>query len=126
MCLGLFSPMSPRNPFSYQANSLANDVKGKLPILSKVIKTMAQRRGPFLQDQDAAIHRIGMEHGLCTFNDENGSVYLSPPHFQFIVTRPSVLLQDGPSIRKLAASKSVGAACINGMILVKVVKYDFC
>lgn len=76
-------------------------------MLSKVIKTVAQRRIAFLQDQDATIHRIGVEHGIRTYNDENRSVNMAPPHFRFIVTRPSVLLQDGPSSKKLAASKSV-------------------
>ena len=68
---------------------------------------MAQRRSAFLRDQDDVIDRIGIEHGLRHHNEENRSVDFKPPHFRFIVTRPSILLQDGPSSRKLAASKSV-------------------
>lgn len=91
----------------FQGTSLAIDAKGRIPIMSKVIKSVAHRRSAGVQDQDAAIHRIGMEHGLRRFNDENRSVNLAPPHFRFIVSRPSVLLQDGPSSKKLSASKSV-------------------
>uniref|UniRef100_A0A7S3L7I7 NAD(P)-binding domain-containing protein n=1 Tax=Amphora coffeiformis TaxID=265554 RepID=A0A7S3L7I7_9STRA len=89
-----------------QATSLAIDVRGRIPVMSKLIKSVAHRRNSFLQDQDAAIDRIGIEHGLRKYNDENRSVSMAPPHFRFIVTRPSVLLQDGPSSKKLAASKS--------------------
>ena len=30
----------------------------------------------------------------------------SKPSFSFLITRPTVLIKDGPSIKKLAASKS--------------------
>ena len=90
-----------------KATSLAIDVRGRIPIMSKVIKTVAHRRNTFLQDQDAVIDRIGIEHGLRKYSDENRSLNMAPPHFRFIVTRPSVLLQNGPSSKKLAASKSV-------------------
>jgi hypothetical protein len=112
-----------------------------------VLKAVAYRRNQFLQDQDAVIRQIAMEHGLVTAkstsvakadkendndanddnNDENDpdnyhddrkeqaddgdddNVDKETPsaHFSFIVTRATVLLKDGPSTKKLAASKSV-------------------
>lgn len=118
-----------------QATSLASDiVQGSTPILAKVLKKVAQiQQSPFLKDQDAALHEIAMAHGLVSSTvtkkkktkkgKENTSASSSatddpaetatkavpPPNFSFIVTRPTVLLRDGPSSRKLSASRSVRA-----------------
>jgi hypothetical protein len=42
-----------------------------------------------------------------TAPEESDETTASAPHFSFIITRPSMWIKDGPSIRKCAASKSV-------------------
>jgi hypothetical protein len=97
--------------------------------LSKVLKAVAQRRNLFLRDQDAVVRKIASEHKLLRSSSrqkqqqqqhkgggeaQDGCSAASTtmtatttPHFAFVVTRPTVLLQDGPSSKKLSASKSV-------------------
>jgi hypothetical protein len=92
-------------------------------MLSKVLKAVAQRRNLFLRDQDAVVRKIASEHKLLRSSrqqqqhkDETDGCSTTMtaaaiPHFAFVVTRPTVLLQDGPSSKKLSASKSV-SVCI--------------
>lgn len=78
-------------------------------MLSKVLKAVAQRRNFFLRDQDAVVRKIASEHMLRNRqqHNKNEDGNTTTPHFAFVVTRPTVLLQDGPSSKKLSASKSV-------------------
>lgn len=86
--------------FLYQATSLAKDARGNTPVLSQVIKTVAHRRNAFLKDQDAIISFIASQHACVEEADDQ-------PTFSFIVTRPTVLLKEGPAgHKKLKASKS--------------------
>jgi hypothetical protein len=87
-----------------------------MPIMAKVLKTVAQfKSSPFLKDQDAALKQIAVENGLVASSTSSiaGSTPNSEekeneaPKFAFIVTRPPALLRDGPSTRKLSASRSV-------------------
>ena len=39
---------------------------GNTPLFSKVLKAVAHRRNHFLQDQDAVIRQIAVEHGLAS------------------------------------------------------------
>ena len=83
-----------------------------MPVMAKVLKTVAQiKQSPFLKDQDAALHHIAVSHGLkkTAGPDPNGAKENQQPNFSFIITRPTVLVRDGPSSRKLAASRSVSA-----------------
>lgn len=86
--------------FLFQATSLASDGRGKTPVLSKLIRKVvsSKQRSANLQDMDAAIQFICAQHRA--HSQEKVS-------FQYIVTRPSFVLRDGPSTKKLAASKSV-------------------
>ena len=140
-----------------KANSLASDMKGRVPILSKVLKTASSVRGVFTggrnnsnnsnvpfsasmmnKDQNAAIqtiasnhrrtstnrlslsdpHRMNDENHFITNNDniENYDVSKveskqssndSEAKFAYIITRPTTFLRDGPTVKKLSASKSV-------------------
>ena len=94
--------------FLLQATSLASDITGRTPVFSKVVKTTTRRRDQFMLDLDAVMKRIATEHGLRTStnnNDENQNP--KAPHFSFLVTRPTILLQNGPGCKRLFASKSV-------------------
>ncbi|GAX24503.1 hypothetical protein FisN_18Lh055 [Fistulifera solaris] len=90
----------------YQASSLCTDVSGDIPVLAKVLNAVSQvRRRKDLHND--AVNFIGREHGILATSQEDGDdCEEKPPHFSFIVTRPTVLLRDGPSSRKLAPSKS--------------------
>ena len=141
-----------------KANSLASDMKGRVPILSKVLKTASSVRGVFTggrnnsnnsnvpfsasmmnKDQNAAIQTIASNHRRTStnrlslsdphsMNDENHFVtnnddienydvsiveskQFSSNHsdakFAYIITRPTTFLRDGPTVKKLSASKSV-------------------
>jgi len=104
-------------------------------VLSRVVKTVSYRRSLFLQDQDAVVRTIANEHGVGTpaaqsasvdrksmasssgsaagggdeddSEKENDGIGGAAAHFSFIITRPTVLLNDGPATKKLSASKSV-------------------
>ena len=111
-----------------QATSLAPDIKGSMPIMSKVLKKVAQlQQSPFLKDQDNALQHMAIAHGLrkpkpsgnvkgkssksgkaqsTDPSDKELQPIESPPHFDFIITRPTILLRDGPSTRNLSASRS--------------------
>lgn len=81
--------------FLFQATSLSADGRGFLPALSKVVRSMHfKKRSDFLQDMDAAISYVYEQEDKIPF--------------PYIVTRPTLVLRDGPSTKKLAASKSVG------------------
>lgn len=121
-----------------QANSLAADIQGRTPILSKVLKTatvvggaVAATAVPFatagerslaLRDQDAAVQEMARQHRRRrrgNHNKENAksagvesSPPLERPHFAYILTRPTTLLQEGPSTRTVSASKSVRACSL--------------
>ena len=76
--------------------------------MAKVLRTVAKFNNPFLADQEAALqHLAGQHRGRARdrSNDENDDA--SDPNFSYIVIRPSVLMRDGPSMRKLSASRSV-------------------
>lgn len=88
----------PIKGFLFQATSLASDGRGKkrLPLLTKVMRkvnSLQKHRSSHLQDMDAAIQFIASQKKKVGFS--------------YIVTRPSIVLRDGPSTKKLAASKSV-------------------
>lgn len=105
--------------FLFQATALAANAKGKTPMFSQFVKTLNRKRSLFLQDQDAVIHFIDSQHRTKQRNSSNSSSdgQENPPArralFSYIVTRPGVL-RDGPSTKKLAASKSVSA---HGLLL---------
>lgn len=118
----------------FQSTSLATSVSGPTPLLSKVVKRAARRRCAFTKDQDAVVRYIAAQHGLrqpkqsnpiigpekrssvgqrSIKADDQSSVTRTdccddalPPHFSFIVTRPTILLKDGPPSKTLSASKS--------------------
>lgn len=94
--------------FLFQATALAADANGKAPLFSKVVKKINRKRSAYLQDVDAAIQWIHSQHDRKKKADEvkeqDRKVRL--PLFPYIVTRPGVL-REGPSTKKLAASKSV-------------------
>jgi hypothetical protein len=76
-------------------------------VLSRILKETsnlwlgASSSSPRLKDHDDVIQYIVKEHQHSSSNDEHY-------HFHYIVTRPG-FLKRGPSHKKLAASKSVGA-----------------
>lgn len=72
-------------------------------MISNVVKKMAVRktRRETLKEQDRIVKYISKH--LQT-REEEGS---GEPTFQYIITRPSELVRDRPSRKKLAASKSV-------------------
>ena len=88
----------PIQVFLFQASSLASDGHGKAPLLTKMLKTVTTRyRTDQLNDMNAVISYIHSRH--------RGKAKL---HFPYIVTRPPTgALRDGPSTKKMAASKSV-------------------
>lgn len=80
-----------------------------MPILAKVLNAVSQvRRKKDLHND--AVNFIGHEHGMfaSTAKEEEEEDHSGDkrPHFSFIITRPTVLLRDGPSSRKLAPSRS--------------------
>eukprot|EP00934_Nitzschia_sp_Nitz4_P000466 Nitzschia sp. Nitz4//scaffold5_size260463//87803//88966//NITZ4_000968-RA/size260463-augustus-gene-0.7-mRNA-1//1//CDS//3329555298//466//frame0 len=90
--------------FLYQASSFSSDGKGSAPLLSNMVKKMTVRktRREVLREQDRIIKyivRLSQTH-----DDEEDS---EPLPYRFIVTRPSEILWDRPSRKKLAASKSL-------------------
>jgi hypothetical protein len=64
---------------------------------------VTKRGNQSLRDQDAIIQFINAQHN--SHEKENASPNCKPS-FSFLITRPTVLIKDGPSIKKLAASKS--------------------
>ena len=144
-----------------KATSLAPDIQGTMPIMARVLKTLAQfKNGPFLADQEAALQYVAQQHKEMKTNNKNESKEnhhprrssktstshrtstgnssssssrrrhnkaskrqsqqqqqsvaaaaaapsSAPPNFHYIITRPTLLLRDGPSsTKKLAASRS--------------------
>lgn len=90
----LLKEASAARVFLYQASWLAVDVQEPMPIISKVWKLlfMQWQRHGYLQDQDAVI-RYMVDH--------------TPEDWlHFIITRPGLVVE-GPSRKKLQASKSV-------------------
>lgn len=83
-----------------KATSSASDCRGSAPMLTSVVKKMAVRktRREMLQEQDRIVKYIS-KYVDQSDGDE------SP--FQYIITRPSEMIWDRPSRKKLAASKSV-------------------
>ena len=88
----------------WQANALCVDGRGNLPLFSKVLKTVAthKARKYYVQDLDTAIKYLHQRH----FQQQKKKKDCGTS-FPFLVTRPSMFLRNGPSTRKLAASKSV-------------------
>jgi hypothetical protein len=92
--------------FLFQATALASDDKGKVPLFSKVVKKTVQRgKSAYLEDMDAAIQYIHSQHKKKKQNAAEDPKWRAPL-FPYIVTRPGSL-REGPSSKKLAASKSV-------------------
>ena len=100
--------------FLFQSTSLASDVTGQTPVLSKFVKSTTRRRDQFMLDLDSVMKRIAEEHGLrpCKSNQSKDVDQLRP-HFSFVVTRPTILLQNGPGCKRLFASKSVSPTPMN-------------
>jgi hypothetical protein len=73
-------------------------------MISNVVKKMAVRktRRVTLHEQDRIVKFIS-KHFKSALADENDE----EPPFQYIITRPSEMVWDRPSRKKLAASKSV-------------------
>ncbi|KAL7566653.1 hypothetical protein ACA910_017719 [Epithemia clementina (nom. ined.)] len=93
--------------FLLQSTSLASDVTGQTPVFSKLVKTTTRRRDQFMIDLDAVMKRIAVEHGMRPRqNVENQDPNPEQPNFSFVVTRPTILLQNGPGCKRLFASKS--------------------
>lgn len=87
----------PVQGFLFQATSWAADGHGKTPFLTKVVSQATTRyRTDQLKDLNAVIAYVHSRH--------RGTAKLP---FPYIVTRPTNALRDGPSTKKLAASKSV-------------------
>ena len=92
----------PIRGFLFQASSLASDGHGKTPLWTKVVlKTVTTRyRTDQWKDMNAVIAYVHSRH--------RGTAKVP---FPYIVTRPPVhALRDGPSTKKMAASKSVRAS----------------
>lgn len=81
-------------------------MSGEIPVLAKVLNAVSQvRRKKDLHND--AVNFIGRQHGVYVStqkDDDHSKEQL--PGFSFIITRPTVLLRDGPSSRKLAPSRS--------------------
>lgn len=79
--------------FLHQANSLTNDVDGKAPVISRMVKSIVNLFlcYPSIKDQDEAVQFI-VEHK----ND----------YFHYVVTRPG-MLRDEHSKKRLTASRSL-------------------
>lgn len=79
--------------FLYQANSLTNDLQGKAPIFSRIIKATMNLFGvyPSVHEHDNVVKYVV----------ENANDY-----FHFIVTRPGIL-RNGPSKKRLTSSRSL-------------------
>jgi hypothetical protein len=102
-------------------------MRGTTPVLSKVVKVLAHATGRTLQltDHDGVMQYLAMEHGRHSaklrlagdrYNGKpEGQKGSSPdpsprpPHFHYLVTRPTVLVKDGPASKRLCASKSVSS-----------------
>lgn len=102
-----------------QANSLTADIQGKTPIFSKVLKTAnfvggvasnvipgnkPNSNNSNYQDLDAAIQEIALHHRGKTPGSTD--VVREIATFSYIITRPTPFLKDGPSTKKVSASKS--------------------
>jgi hypothetical protein len=135
--LGLFSNLL---DFCGQSTSLASDLSGKTPVLSKLVKAMAHATGRTFQlgDNDVAMkfiatqHRcIGPDNNLTLKDKENNKARAKltsgagvpvnasaqssssppgPPHFHYLVLRPTLLITEGPALKRLSASKSVSTS----------------
>ena len=79
---------------------MAPDTTGSAPMLSQMVKKMSLSKGrrDTMSEQDEIVKYI------CAISHEEDG--LECP-FNFIITRPSDLLWDWPSRKRLAASKSV-------------------
>ena len=104
--------------FLFQSTSLSSNVMGRTPVLSNVVKKTARRGDNFTRDLDDAMKKIAIEHCLRPIKEKIKSddktkvpeqINPDPPEFAFLVTRPTVLLQNGPGCKRLFASKSVSA-----------------
>jgi NmrA-like family len=104
-----------------KSTSLSSDIQGATPVLSKLVKVLAHATGRTLQltDHDGVMEYLAMEHGRYAANKRNPEVRKSQPtdssprhpHFHYLVTRPTVLVKDGPASKRLCASKSVSSPC---------------
>jgi len=95
-----------RHPYQlsqrYQATSFARDTKGPAPVLTNMVKKMAVRktRREMLVEQDKIVKFIS-KYQKAKSSEDGGNP------FDYIITRPSELVWDRPSKKKLEASKSV-------------------
>ena len=100
-----------------QASSYALDAKGKTPMFSNLKKKMAIRKSArdSFQEQDKIVKFICSQSNT-SFSNRNGvDRTTNEACFKFIITRPSDLVWDRPSRKKLAASKSVSTARVSGL-----------
>jgi hypothetical protein len=89
-----------------QASSFARDTQGPAPVISNVVKKMAVRktRREMLNEQDKIVKFIS-KYQKAKASEESGNP------FNYIITRPSEMVWDRPSRKKLEASKSVRINC---------------
>ncbi|GKY99705.1 hypothetical protein MPSEU_000924500 [Mayamaea pseudoterrestris] len=95
--------------FLFQSCSLATDLNGKTPVLSKIVKSVTKRGNQSIRDQDFIVKFINAQHQPDEQENVEGSSSnndSTKPLFSFLITRPTVLIKDGPSSKKLAPSKS--------------------
>jgi NmrA-like family len=104
-----------------KSTSLSSDIQGATPALSKLVKVLAHATGRTLQltDHHGVMEYLAMEHGRYQYaaHQRNPEVRKRqstdssprPPHFHYLVTRPTVLVKDGPASKRLCASKSVSS-----------------
>ena len=89
-----------------QASSYALDDKGRSTMFASMFKKMTIRKKSreFFQEQDKIVKYICSHHQASDQDDDDNG---QGPSFDFIVTRPSELIWDRPSRKKLLPSKSV-------------------
>ena len=98
LCSKLLSSRAPH----LQATSFARDTQGATPVITNVVKKMAVRktRREILQEQDKIVKFIS-KYQKAKETEEEGAP------FNYIITRPSEIVWDRPSRKKLEASKSL-------------------
>lgn len=91
----------------FQASSFARDTQGPAPVITNVVKKMAVRktRREVLQEQDKIVKFIS-KYQKAKETEEEGTP------FNYIITRPSEIVWDRPSRKKLEASKSVRSIAV--------------
>ena len=110
LCKALYQHMVPSvQVLLWQTSALAPDARGKTPLLARLTKTLVARKKSMQMDRVVAyITRLNdktQQEGSVQFDDPNQDESKHRPHY--IVTRPSLLLREGPISKKLQASKSV-------------------